>query len=753
MKYLITTILTLAVTLSTFSQPEDYSWTSQSRNSSESMPCGGGSIGMNVWVENNDILFYVSRAGSFDENNTMLKQGRFRIHFNDLDGKGGDFRQTLHLNEGYMTINIGDKSVLIWADVFKPVIHVEGTFKTKSEVSVSYENWRYKDRPMQKREQFQSSYKFAKVAGVYTHHDSISFTSNSITFFHRNQRGDDIFDRTVSQQGLDSVKSQMYDPIIDNTFGGRMSMPGFKMESVSDSRYQDTDYRSWNFVSTKPAGSLHITIALADSQSSIGEWQDILRNTERSVDSKKDMKASRQWWRQLWKRSWIKGEGEAGEITRNFTLFRYMLACNAHSEWPTKFNGGLFVFDPCFVKPEFTFTPDFRNWAGGPHTAQNQRLVYWPALKNGDFDILRPQLQFYKRILRNAELRSEVYWHHKGAAFTEQIENFGLPMYPEYGTKRPKDFDRGLEYNAWLEYTWDTILEFCQMALDANSYSGEDIDEYIPMIQSSVDFFDYHYRYLAKKRSAKELDDRGHLIIYPGSAGETFKMAYNPTTTTAGLKVVVSSLLDYFHGRPEYDTLASRDSALLKTIPEIPFRYADGHKMLAPAETWARVNNVESTMLYPVFPWKIYGVGRPDIETAINTWKYDSLAVKFRTHTGWKQDNIFAAELGLTEEAKQLALKKLGDGPYRFPAFWGPGYDWSPDHNWGGSGMIGLQEMLVQEAGGKIYLFPAWPKDWNVDFKLHLSRNTTIEARLKGGKIEKLIVCPAERKADVVSSI
>ena len=34
---------------------EDYIWTSPSKNSSESMPCGGNSIGMNVWVENGDL--------------------------------------------------------------------------------------------------------------------------------------------------------------------------------------------------------------------------------------------------------------------------------------------------------------------------------------------------------------------------------------------------------------------------------------------------------------------------------------------------------------------------------------------------------------------------------------------------------------------------------------------------------------------------------------------------------------------------
>ena len=31
------------------------------------MPCGGGDIGLNVWVENGDILCYMSRSGAFDK--------------------------------------------------------------------------------------------------------------------------------------------------------------------------------------------------------------------------------------------------------------------------------------------------------------------------------------------------------------------------------------------------------------------------------------------------------------------------------------------------------------------------------------------------------------------------------------------------------------------------------------------------------------------------------------------------------------
>ena len=93
---------------------------------------------------------------------------------------------------------------------------------------------------------------------------------------------------------------------------------------------------------------------------------------------------------------------------------------------------------------------------------------------------------------------------------------------------------------------------------------------------------------------------------------------------------------------------------------------------------------------------------------------------------------------------------KLEDGPHRFPAFWGPGFDWTPDHNWGGSGMIGLQEMLAQVKDESIILFPAWPVDWNVHFKLHMPHNTTAELKLKDGKVEMLEVKPQSRLKDVV---
>lgn len=727
-------------------------WNTQSKNSSESMPCGGGDIGMNVWVENGDVLFYFSRSGTFDENNTLLKLGRIRIRFTPNPFESTNFIQELKLEDGHIIIkgtsNNISSDIRIWADVFNPIINVDISNNKNLKTEVFYENWRYQDRLLRKSESNQNSYKWAAPKELVTKKDEIQFDKDRILFYHRNSE-ETVFDSTVKQQGLESVKSQIFNPLQYLTFGGLISAKGYKAAGTTDGIYTNTDYKAWKLVTEKPLKNSLIKIQLHTAQTeNISNWKLAL---DKPVIS--DLVKNRIWWKEFWKRSFIhidphNKDDKGFEIARNYQLFRYMLGCNAYGQYPTKFNGGLFTYDPVHTDSTLNFTPDFRKWGGGTHTAQNQRLVYFPMLKSGDIDMMKPQFDFYNRILPVAQLRSKTYWGHNGACFTEQIENFGLPNPSEYGWKRPESYDKGMEYNAWLEYQWDTVLEFCFMILETKRYADKDISIYLPLIESTLRFFDEHYQYLAKQRGRKALDEQGKLVLYPGSACETYKMAYNASSTIAALQTVSSRLLEL----PEIQSDTTKRkyfNEFLSRIPEIRTREIDGHKTISPAWLWERVNNVETPQLYPVFPWGIYGVGKPDLNIALNTWKYDTDVMKFRSHIGWKQDAIWAARLGLVDEAKDLLVKKLESAETRFPTFWGPAYDWTPDHNWGGSGMIALQEMLMQTDGKKILLLPSWNKSDDVYFKLHAPYSTTVECKLENGKITLLKVIPESRKKDV----
>lgn len=730
-------------------------WTSQSKGSYDSMPCGGGDIGLNVWVENNELLFYISRSGSLDENNCLLKSGRIRVKLTPNPFINSGFSQQLNLRKGFVDVNAGNTNIRLWVNVFSPVIHVDINSKEKLSAEVYYENWRYKDRPVRKGEGNANSYKWAIPKGLVTKADVIENSTDKVIFYHKND-AQTVFNVTVAQQGMDSVKSKMYNPIGNLTSGGMLFGDNLKFAGTSSGEYAGTDYKSWCMKSVKPSSSHHVLIALHTQQTeSLNQWKQGLADIVKGIKSNDDKKRTQAWWNSFWNKSAIRineknKDSEAWKIGRNYQLFRYMLGCNAYGSYPTKFNGGLFTFDPARVDSTLNFTPDFRKWGGGTMTAQNQRLVYFPMLKSGDFDMMTSQFDFYLRILKNAELRSKVYWNHEGGCFTEQIENFGLPNPSEYGWKRPANFDKGLEYNAWLEYQWDTVLEFCNMILETKEYNNEKIDKYVPLIESVLTFFDEHYRMLATQRGRKVLDGDGHLVLYPGSACETYKMAYNSTSTISALTVVLEKMIEYSAAD---STKSARWKQMLSTIPPITIREENGKKMIAPAKLWERINNIESPQLYPVFPWRVYGVGKKDLDVAVNTYFSDSDALKFRSHIGWKQDNIFAACLGLTKEAQRLTSLKMKDSELRFPTFWGPGYDWTPDHNWGGSGMIGLQEMLMQTNGEQILLFPAWPAEWNVHFKMHAPKNTTVEAELKDGKVTALQVYPAERMKDVVIMI
>lgn len=694
-------------------KPKDYVWTTQSQNSAGSMPCGGHDVGMNVWVENGDILFYVSKSGMLDENNTLLKAGRFRLNIKGQPFSGTDFEQRLCLDDGAIYIKGKGISIRLWADVYQPKVFVEMNATHKADATLSYESWRYKDRPVTKAECQQGSYKWNIPADCTTFADSIKAAKSSIDFWHTN-RSYTVFDYTVSREGLDAIKDELYNPIGGKTFGGSITMPGFKFTGTSTGTYASTDYKAWHYSAT---GIRQATVSI---DLYTGE------TASTALSAKKSKAQSTKWWHQFWQRSFITAEGEGATMARNYELFRYMLGCNAYGEYPTKFNGSLFTFDPVYADPKCPFTPDFRKWGGGTMTAQNQRLVYWPMLKSGDTDMMKAQFDTYLRMLPNATRRTKFYWNHDGASFSEQIENCGLPNPTEYGKHKPGD-DPGMDRNAWLEYQWDTALEFCSMIMQAHKYSGMDIAEYEPLIRQTLIFFDEHYQYIAKKLGVKPLNADGKLMLYPSSGCETYKMAYNPSSVIAALKTVAEQWIEY-----KGDSLNN----FLSRIPPIPLRTIEGDTCIAPAIVWARIQNIETPQLYPVFPWRVYGMGRENLHIARNTYLKDPHAVEMHSTKGWKQDNIWAACLGLTDEAFKLNKEKLADGPYRFPAFWDPGYDWAPDCNKGGASMIGLQEMLLQEKpDGGLLLFPAWPKNINAKFRLKATGGRTVEAEIKNGTI------------------
>ena len=746
-------------------------WNSQSQNSSESMPLGGGDIGLNVWVEDGDVLFYMSQSGAFDENNQFLKLGRTRLHLepNIFDDDDCQFSQELKLDEGYVQIKgkTNEKEVVInlWVDVKRPVIHIDVQSTKKIEAEVMYEYWRYFDRELPQNERH-SAFSYSGYPGkVTTYKDSVSYVNNSVLWSHRNKSDKLLFDFAVQQQGLENVKDQLINTQKGVTFGGVLLGENMIKGNRYSGNYIDTPYKSLSIKSEKKNFEHKIAILLLNEQvNDYASWEKQILEQSEDVFTDNKWEETKLWWKSFWNRSHIfinidKNDptDKSWQVGKNYQLFRYMLGCNAYGRYPSKFNGSLFTFDPSLVKRggiDQPGNPDYRAWGGGSFTAQNQRLVYWPMLKSGDFDMMPSQFGFYARSLKNVELRTQEYWGHKGASFTEHPETFGLPAAAIWGfesgsRERPKEIYPGTLSNKYVKHHYTNQLEFSYMILEYFKYSQMDITNYLPFIKSSLQFFDEHYQYRLNQRTGKNLDNNGKLVFFPSTAAEMYKLAQNPTDVISALKTILPRMIDLpkkyvSEQEVEYYRL------YLKRIPEIPLGIKEGYQVIKPAENWGYVANQEIPELYPVFPYGIYGLGKPNIEIANNTWLYGESNRKRSFVDCWSQVGIFAARLGLIEETAELVVKKLADSERRFPTFWGPGPDWVPDVDHGGAGMINLQEMLLQINDEKIYLFPAWPKEWDVDFKLNAPNNTIIEVSLKDGEIVALEVFPKERAKDVV---
>ncbi len=781
------------------SQPpglNDYNivWTEQSVNASESMPLVGGDIGCNVWTENGDILLYLQRSGCLSENGEYLKMGRFRLRLNPNPFTGmASFRQELNLADGFIEIESGSNDghhvlIRLWIDVYSPVVHIDLEADKNFELSIAYENWRTEDKellPIQfGRERFTCFNLEGYPGKVLRVKDEIKPTANGILFYHRNPKEKLIPEVLIKQQDLEGSADEILDDIKDRTFGGYLFGEGLILDGTGEGKYQVTPYSSWKLKSKKPKRAHHIFIATHVQQvKTVEEWHSNLNQTVHKTgqNPRAAFKKTVSWWHDFWNRSFIIVQPEkpdpsnpVWQMSRNYQLFRYQLGGNAFGEYPTKFNGGNLIFDPVLVNEKIAFEPDWRQWGGAVHTAQNQRLLYWPMLKAGDFDAILPQFELYRKGLPGATARVKKHFGHDGAVFSEYMSAPGIVFGAGWGWEGNGHRARGEEvpfgdpratgatgYNDIAEqgvmanqscaYHWESQVEHAYMILEYHRFSGRDISMYMPFIKAAVLFFDEHYQIRQEMRTGKPLDSQGKLVIYPSTSCESYRGAKNPSDLIAGLRACLNSMLNL-----DVKYLSSEEKkyylGFLSRIPDYTFEEVDGMKIMKPAEEWLKEANQELPQFYPLFPFDQYKIGDEEIQVFKNTYK---LAPEFRKGTimSWHQDGIQFARMGMTAEAADYNTRKLQDSPRRYPTFWGPGHDWVPDHNHGGSGMIGLQEMLMQTIGDQILLFPSWPIDWDVDFKLHAPENTVVEGILKNGELIELKVIPENRQKDVVINL
>lgn len=720
---------------------EGYSviWDSPSENSMGNMPMGNGDLGMNLWVEENgDIQFYLSKTDAWSENARLLKLGKIRLSLSPNPFfSGKEYRQELNVKDGVMYIEAGDDdnkvSVKAWIDALNPVLELSVESSYPISAKVTTEPWRTKRRIIKDAE-LHSAYGLQGRGYIYVEKDSILPASkNSIAWIHRNSRS--IWKDNLELQKLDTSKSD--DPLIGRTFGCLILSDD--MESVSSTQLS----------TTKPEKNISFSVYAHTAQTAgVEDWVSCINGIAKDVDSQSEddrFEAHKEWWNNMWERTYIHFstsdttvQKKVAHASRMYSLQRYMNICSGYGKYPIKFNGSIFTVDTKNLEGRFHgFDADYRQW-GGPYWWQNTRLPYWSMLKSGDFDMMLPLFDMYRNTLETRKEATRKYYNHDGAFYPETMYFWGTYVDANYGIDRT-DMPDGMTQNNFIRYYWQSALELSLMMLDYYQYTKDDAclkNTILPVVTNVITFFDQHWK----------CDDKGKILFDPAMSLETYHTAINPLPEIVGIDKVCTELLRLPDGFVT-DVQCNEWKRLISELPEIPTEEKNGVKVLAPAHFYKNKQNVENPELYAIFPYRRYALGKDGLELARNTFNNRSV----KETGGWQQNAIKAACLGLTDEAAKLMLQNFNtkNQAFRFPTMWGPNYDWIPDQDHGSVAMSAVQSMLLQCDGDEINLFPAWPKNWDVSFRLNAPNKTVIEGEYRNGTLEKLVVTPKEREKDI----
>ncbi len=763
-RFLLAAMALLVITLPIQAEDNDWTavynviWDSPSQDSLDSMPLSGRrGAGANVWVQDGSIWIYLAHNGAYNEEGNLLKLGCVRVTpKNTKLGTGGGFRQELDLASGSIKILNEGFTASLW--FVGETLLLETTSTEPQALEVSFASWRDKQRDGIRTDMMGAKGNISP--------DKIEANTEGFLWSHRN--ADFPIDVIGMAKGQGIPADAVHDATTRRVSGGAIAIEGGLSTPVESTvQWQFWDGKAWTGHTTTSRNqtmAIRLGAAInADPNQWRAEAKSVLAPTFRQTLRAAELKR----WLEFWSRSHVvvnpsaKPDDVGWMIGRNYQLFRYMLACNRDGELPLLFNGGIFTTDnkpgritgnnndELPISEGSPITPDFRRWRSCHFMSQNQRWLGWPNLANGDSDLLAPSLSFYRERSATAAARARTNGA-EGVVYPEPLDVWGLCCV----APRP-DGLCGAEH---LTYHFSMMLEHAWMALQAHDIMGLDITSDLPWIEGTVIFYDSYYRTQTQKRTGKELGDDGKLVIYPSNGLEYANGATNPIEVVCGLKRITDSLLR----QPGLSgTSRTRLQKIQATLPELPTGMRQGRLSLLPAQSFEReYNKWEPIEMYAYWPYRMVGITRPEtLQLARDTWETvpADRARLCKQDYSWMANLVNMAALAWPEKAKERAIYKMANNTApqaRFPAFFGPGHDWLPDHNWGGAGLTGVQEMiLVPEVAprGKLNLFAGWPADWDVEFKLHAPGQTVVEGTLCGGQLVSLKVTPESRNGDIIN--
>ena len=417
-------------------------------------------------------------------------------------------------------------------------------------------------------------------------------------------------------------------------------------------------------------------------------------------------------------------------------------------------------------------------------------------LADGRFEEMKSLFEFYGSVLPVSTARTAAWFAHDGAFFPETMSVFGAYAGGAlgWGCTGLAGQVEPTPANPYIRYHREGGLELAALALD---WAEHTMDwQYfhhtlLPQVSAYVEYYAQHFNGSSSSITSTSGgggggvdgsgrgDESSQLDIFPAQALETWQCSdpasradcvTDPAPEIAALRALLPRLIALddapasasggVYAAPP--ALRARWAALLARVPPLPLNgsAAAPHTVLWPgAQLPGHMSNSENPELYAVHPYRLVGLLA---NTSLGKATY--AARRRQGNTGWSQDAMDAALLGLREEASTLVAARAQVPPfagYRWPGFQAGIGAGGPITDHGGVTTAALRYLLLQtglnDGGGaptsrQIVLFAAWPcDDWAVDFKLHAPGATVLQGSYDGaGRLSNFSIVPSARASDVL---
>lgn len=667
---------------STYRRDQGILFTSRPQGPWEYMATGTGKTGIAV-MAHDDIEFQINHEAALDEHGWLRVLGRLRLR---LEGdpitaaaKAGKFRMLHDLRKSVIRISADTEDGLLQIEIRANVpsdlirVDIHDDRKTPGRATLLLESdWQATSRD--------------------------DARPGSIRLWHENGSKTDWHEANVAG-GLKN-DSDFIDPLKNRCFG--IFIDADTSEKWSENKLELPGAAHIAF---------HITAAASMGREHLLEMFD--ERIAKSKDKNKFVAEHEAWWREYWSRVWFESDASMCRHMTAYDMYRYFSAVTSgcEREFPVRFQISL-----------ISSTLRQNDWTQMQINSVQSIEAYWPMLKNGDWDQLRPLLAFYKRARPLYLQWCRDLYGHPGLIIPYNHNLWGGPLYYKYKPEtqkknnRPRFGDKEIcsfTMNKWARYSFEhgvALMQMVKQVADARGDKRLEQELVIPMMRGMCDFFLNHY----------SKDNEGKLVFDPATSGETWYGVRNPTSW---ILLFRSFLPDVIALANEYSDnhLATNASELLASLPDVPRGdWRSEQDVLLPAKVFDRGApiNVENPELYGIWPYGNYAIGQPDYELARRSYHHRTW--KNQGH-GWDLDVIWAARLGLTDEVLRAYNESYFTATLRCPG--GFSYEGSP--TWPeeptlplypsmqgmGASVCHLYEMVCQDRRDGILVLPAWPRD------------------------------------------